>query len=258
VFCFRSVSSPSFPSVHSLRRCLTHSTHSLARLTQLIHWLPVFYVAASGHRTLPRGGCAPWRPSGSASFEWQPFHTMVSAFFGSVGECFVQRDRMFTLVSLGLRRAAFAQQAWNNAHCFIKGSGVRPGVRRGPGLLQESKRSNACSGVPRGSKEWNVWNALPRRRMFALFLLALSLFRGKRRTLSIAKGSGACPRVPRAPPFCLATVGQHAFSRARTHAWCLSGSAAFARQAWGNVHDSGIFKETFSLTHSLSFVLTEW
>jgi hypothetical protein len=50
----------------------------------------------------------------------------------------------------GLRRAAFAQQAWNNAHCFIERSGVRPGVRRGPGLLQRKQEVRCMLWRPSG------------------------------------------------------------------------------------------------------------
>ena len=79
--------------------------------------------------------------------------------------------------------AAFAWQAWGNVHC--QGVGCTPW---------------RPSGVP--------WSP--------------PLLRGRRGTMSIAKGSDVRPGVP------LASL------------WCPLVSAAFAWQAWGNVHCQGV------------------
>ena len=63
---------------------------------------------------------------------------------------------------------------------------------------------------------------------------------GRRETMWSAKGSDVRPGVPRAPPLCVAGVGQCALSRGRMYAlgfgWRPWVSASFVWQAWDNVH----------------------
>ena len=128
-----------------------------------------------------------------------------------VGQCALPRGRMYALASFRcpLASAAFAWQAWDNVHC--QGVGCTPW---------------RPSGVP--------WAPL--------------LLRHRRGTMCTAKGSDVRPGVPLVSLglrcFCVAGVGQCALPRGRMYAvaslWCPLGSAAFAWQAWDNVHCQGV------------------
>ena len=118
---------------------------------------------------------------------------------------------MYALASLRcpLVSAAFAWQAWDNVHC--QGVGCTPW---------------RPSGVP--------WSP--------------PLLRGRRGTTCTAKGSDVRPGVPPVSlglrRFCVAGVGQRALPRGRMYALaslrCPLVSAAFAWQAWDNVHCQGV------------------
>ena len=121
--------------------------------------------------------------------------------------------------------AAFAWQAWDNVHC----QGVRCTPWRPLGLPRfcwQAWDNVDCQGVrctpwrPLGLRCFCVAGvgqcALPRGQMYALASLgAPPLLRGRRGTMCTAKGSDVRPGVP----------------------W---GSAAFAWQAWDNVHCQGV------------------
>ena len=118
---------------------------------------------------------------------------------------------MYALASLRcpLVSAAFAWQAWDNVHC--QGVGCTPW---------------RPSGVP--------WSP--------------PLLRGRRGTMCTAKGSDVRSGVPPVSlglrRFCVAGVGQCALPRGRMYALaslrCPLVSAAFAWQAWDNVHCQGV------------------
>ena len=179
--------------------------------------------------------------------------------------------RMYALASLRcpLVSAAFAWQTWNNVHC--QGVGCTPwrpsGVPWSPPLLRGRCGDNVhCQGVgctlrcPSGVRLFCVGQCgLPRGRMYAL--ASLPLPRGRmyapvslrcppllRGTMWTAKGSDARPGIPPVflglRRFCVAGVGQRALPRGRMYALaslrCPLVSAAFAWQAWDNVHCQGV------------------
>ena len=220
---------PSLPPslARSLARSLTHSlTHPPTHPTLC------FCVPGVGHGALPRGwmylrcplvsaafawqawdnvhcqgvGCTPWRPSG---VPWSP--PLLRGRRGGVGQRALPRGRMYALASLRcpLVSASFAWQAWDNVHC--------QGVRCTPWRP---------SGVP--------WSP--------------PLLRGRRGTTCTAKGSDVRPGVPPVSLglrcFRVAGVGQRALPRGRMYVLaslrCPLVSAAFAWQAWDNVHCQGV------------------
>ena len=234
---------PSLP--HSLTPSLTHSlTHSLT--SSLI----------SSHLTLTHSlthcqgvGCTPWL--GLRSF-----------CVAGVGQCALPRGRMYALASLRcpLVSAAFAWQAWDNVHC--QGVGCTPwrpsGVPWSPPLLRgrrgtmcTAKGSDVRPGVPPvslGLRRFCVAGvgqcALPRGRMYALASLRCPsgvpwsppLLRGRRGTKCTAKGSDVRPGVP---PVSLR---------------CPLVSAAFAWQAWDNVHCQGVRAACRNCSNCFTFV----
>ena len=122
--------------------------------------------------------------------------------------------------------ASFAWQAWDNVHC--QGLGCTPWRPLGLRLFfaWQARDNVHCQGLgctpwrPLGLRLFCVAGvgqcALPRARMYALASLGSPpLLRGRRGTMCTAKGSDVRPGVP----------------------WV---SAAFAWQAWHNVHCQGL------------------
>ena len=142
-----------------------------------------------------------------------------------VGQCALPRGRMYALVSLG---APPLLRGRRGTMCTAKESDVRPGVPWGSAAFAWQAWDNVhCQGVgctpwrPLGLRRFCVagvgQDALPRGLMYALASLgAPPLLRGRRGTICTAKGSDVRPGVP----------------------W---GSAAFAWQAWDNVHCQGVW-----------------
>ena len=161
----------------------------------------------------------PGVPWGSASFAWQawdnvhcqgvgctPWRPLGLRLFcvAGVGQCALPRGRMYALASLG---APPLLRGRRGAMCTAKGSDVCQGVGCTP-WRPLGLRLFCVAGVGQC--------ALPRGRMYALASLgAPPLLRGRRGTMCIPKGSDVRPGVP----------------------W---GSAAFAWQAWDNVHCQGV------------------
>ena len=202
---------------HSPTHPLTHSTHSHS-LTHLLTHSPTHPLT---HST-GVGQCASlWCPLGSAAFAWQACDNVHCQGVG----CTPWRPSGVPLASLWcpLGSAAFAWQAWDNVHC--QGVGCTPWRPSGVPL--------AClwrpCGVPLVSLGLRCF-CVARGRMYALASLwrpsgvpwAPLLLRGRRGTMCTAKGSDVRPGVP------LASL------------WCPLGSAAFAWQAWDNVHCQGV------------------
>ena len=158
-------------------------------------------------------GCTPWRPLGLRRF-----------CVAGVGQCALPRGRMYALASLG---APPLLRGRRGTMCTAKGSDVRPGVPWGSAAFAWQAWDNVhCQGVgctpwrPLGLRRFCVAGvgqcALPGGLMYALASLgAPPLLRGRRGTMCTAKGSDVRPGVP----------------------W---GSAAFAWQAWDNVHCQGV------------------
>ena len=263
-------------------------------------------------------GCTPWRPSGVP-----PVSLGLRRFcVAGVGQCALPRGRMYALawgrmyalasLRCSLVSAAFAWQAWDNVHCQGVGctpwrpSGVpwsQPLLRGRRGTTCTAKGSDVRPGVPPvslGLRRFCVAGvgqcALPRGRMYALVSLRCplvsALLRGRRGTMCTAKGSDVRPGVPPVslrcplvsaafawqawdnvhcqgvgctawrpsgvPPvslglrrFCVPGVGQCALPRGRMYAlaslrWPLI-SAAFAWQAWDNVHCQGVGGRMYAL-----------
>ena len=144
--------------------------------------LRLFCVAGVGQCALPRVGCTPWRPSGSASFAWQARATMCTAKRPLLRG---RRETMCTAKGVGCTpwrpsgSASFAWQAWDNVHC------QRVGVPRASPLLR-GRRGTMCA-----AKGSDVRPGVPR---------APPLLRGRRGTMCAAKESNVRPGVPRAPP----------------------------------------------------------
>ena len=130
---------------------------------------------------------------------------------------------MYALASLG---APPLLRGRRGTMCTAKGSDVRPGVPWSPRLLR-GRRATMCTARGRvyalaslGLRLFCVAGvaqcALPRGQMYALASLgAPPRLRGRRGTMCTAKGLDVRPGVP----------------------W---GSAAFAWQAWDNVHCQGV------------------
>ena len=218
-----------------------------------------FCVAGVGQCALPRGRmyalASLRRPSG---VPWSPpllrgrRGTMCTAKGSDVRPGVPPAFLRCPLVS-----AAFAWQAWDNVHCQGVGctpwrpSGVPPvslGLRRfcvaGVGqcapprgrmyALASLRRPSGVPPVSLGLRRFCVAGvgqcAPPRGRMYALASLrrpsgvpwSPPLLRGRRGTMCTAKGSDARPGVPPASLRCPLV------------------SAAFAWQAWDNVHCQGV------------------
>ena len=161
-------------------------------------------------------GCTPWRPLGLRRF-----------CVAGVGQCALSRARMYALASLG------SPPLWRGRRgtmCTAKGSDVRPGVPWvSASFAWQAWHKVHCQGLgcttwrPLGLRLFGVAGvagvaqcALPRARMYALASLGSPpLLRGRRGTMCTAKGLDVRPGVP----------------------WV---SAAFAWQAWANVHCQGL------------------
>ena len=127
-----------------------------------------FCEAGVGLGALQGVGCTPWRPLVSAAlpvaFAWQvwdlvhckgsgvrhgvPWSPPLCRWLlrGRRGTWCTARGRMYALVSLGLRRLAFAWQVWDLV--LSKGSDVRPGVPWSPPLcrwLLRGRRGTWCT-----------------------------------------------------------------------------------------------------------------
>ena len=142
--------------------------------------------------------------------------------------------------------AAFAWQAWDNVHC--QGAGCTPWRPSGVPPVSLGFRGFCVAGVGQC--------ALPRGRMYALASLRCPLvsaaFAWQAWDNVHCQGAGCTPWRPSGVPpvslglrrFCMAGVGQCALPRGRMYALaslrCPLVSAAFAWQAWDNVHCQGV------------------
>ena len=201
-------------------------------------WCPLAPLLLRGRRgqcALPRGGmyalasplASLWRPSGVPLV----FIGLRCFCVAGVGQCALPRGRMYALASLwrpsGVPWAPLLLRGRRGTMCTAKGWDVRPGVPlaslwRPLAFIGSSSPGFCVAGVGQC--------ALPRGRMYALASLwrpsavpwAPLLLRGRRETMCTAMGSDVRPGVP------LASL------------WCPLGSAAFAWQAWDNVHCQGV------------------
>ena len=211
-------------------------------------------------------GCTPWRPLGLRLF-----------CVAGVGQCALPRGLMYALASLG---APPLLRGRRRTMCTAKGSDVRPGVPWGSASFAWQAWDNLhCQGVgctpwrPLGLRHFCVAGvglcALPRGLMYALASLgAPPLLRGRRRTMCTAKGSDVRPGVPWGSAsfawqawdnvrcqgvrcrlwrplglrlFCVAGVGSMCTAKGLdVRPGVPWGSAAFAWQAWDNVHCQGV------------------
>ena len=158
-------------------------------------------------------GCTPWRPLGLRLF-----------CVAGVAQCEQPRGRMYALASLGSPPLLRGRRG---TMCTAKGSDVRPGVPWVSASFAWQAWDNLhCQGVgctpwrPLGLRLFCVAGVAqceqPRGRMYALASLGSPpLLRGRRGTMCTAKGSDVRPGVPWVP-------------------------AAFAWQAWHNVHCQGV------------------
>ena len=200
--------SPTHSLTHSVMHSLTHSLHSLTRSLN-VH----FAWQAWGNVHCQGVGCTPWRPLGLRLF-----------CVAGVGQCALSRARMYALASLGSPPLLRGRRG---TMCTVKGSDVRPGVPWVSASFAWQAWDNVhCQGFgctpwrPLGLRLFCVAGvgqcALPRVWMYALASLGSPpLLRGRRGTMCTAKGSDVRPGVP----------------------WV---SAAFAWQAWDNVHCQGL------------------
>ena len=188
---------------HSHSLTLTHShslTHTLTHSHSLTHTHTLTHSHTHTHSLTP-----------SLTHSLCLLRGRRGTMLAGVGQCALPRGRMY---APGFRwrpwvSAAFAWQAWDNVHC--QGVGCTP---------------RGSAGVP-GSPP---------------------LLRGRRGTMCTAKGSDVRPGVPLASlglrRFCVAGLGQCALPRGRMYApefrWRPWVSAAFAWQAWDNVHCQGV------------------
>ena len=199
--------------------------------------------------------CTPWRPSGVP-----PVSLGLRRFCkAGVAQCASARGRMYALASLrcpsGVPWSPPLLRGRRGTMCIAKGSDVRPGVppvslrcplvsaafawqawdnlhRKGVGCTPW--RPSGVPPVSLGLRRFCVAGvgqcASPRGPMYALASLRCPsgvpwsppLWRGRRGTMCIAKGSDVRPGVP---PVSLR---------------CPLVSAAFAWQAWDNVHRQGV------------------
>ena len=263
--------SPSLSLTHSPSLSLTHS-HSLTHPHSLAHSLtqsltPSLTQSLTHSLTLSHTHSHTHPHSHSLTHSPSLTHSLP-------------RGRMYALAPLwrSLGSAAFAWQAWDNLHCQGVGctpwrpSGVpwAPPLLRGRrGTISTAKGSDARPGVPLaflGLRRFCVagvrQSPLPR----AGIPWAPPLLRGRRGTISTAKGSGVRPGVPLAflglRRFCEAGVGQSPLPRGRMHAlaslWRSLGSVAFAWQAWDNLLAKGSDVRPGVLWRSLGSVAFAW
>ena len=169
-------------------------------------------------------GCTPWRPSGVLGLRHAP--SLLRGRRGTISNCQGVGCTPWRPLWRSLGSVAFAWQAWDNLHC--------------QGLAFLGLRRFCVAGMGQ--------SPLPRGRMYAGVPWAPPLLRGRRGTISTAKGSDVRPGVPLAflglRSFCVAGVGQSPLPRGRMHAlaslWRSLGSAAFAWQARDNLHCQGV------------------
>ena len=201
-----------------------------------VPWVSASFAWQAWHNVHCQGvGCTPWRPVGSPPFLRGRRGTMCTAKGSDVrpGVPWVS--------------VSFVWQAWHNVHCqgvgcALASLGSPPLLRGRRGTMCTAKGSDVRPGVPwvSASFAWQAWHnvhcqgvgctpwrpsglrlfcvagvaqcALPRGRMYALASPGSPpLLCGRRGTMCTAKGSDVRPGVP----------------------WV---SAAFAWQAWHNVH----------------------
>ena len=179
-----------------------------------VPWVSAAFAWQAWHNVHCQGvGCTPWRPLGLRLF-----------CVAGVAQSALPRGRMYALASLGSPPLLRGRRG---TMCTAKGSDVRPGVPWVSASFAWQAWDNVhCQGV--GCTPWRPLGlrlvcvagvgqcALPRGRMYALASLGSPpLLRGRRGTMCTAKGSEVRPGVP----------------------WV---SAAFAWQAWHNVHCQGV------------------
>ena len=185
----------------------------------------------------------PWVHIALVVLQIAPFRSLGLRCFcvAGVGQCARPRGRMYALASLRcpLGSAAFAWQAWDNVHCQ-KGRMYALASLRCPlgsaAFAWQAWDNAECQGV--GCTPWRP-SGVP---------WAPLLLRGRRGAMCTAKGSDVRPGVPPVSLglrcFCVAGVGKCALLRGRMYALaslrCPLGSAAFAWQAWDNVHCQGV------------------
>ena len=173
-------------------------------------WVSAFFAWQAWHNVHCQGvGCTPWRPLGLRLF-----------CVAGVAQCALPRGRMYARASLGSPPLLRGRRG---TMCTAKGSDVRPGVPWvSASFAWQAWHNVHCQGVgctpwrPSGLRLFCVAGvaqcALPRGRMYALASPGSPpLLCGRRGTMCTAKGSDVRPGVP----------------------WV---SAAFAWQAWHNVH----------------------
>ena len=195
-------------------------------------------------------GCTPWRPLGLRFF-----------CVAGVGQCALPRGRMYALASVG---APPLLRGRRGTMCTAKGSDVRPDVPWGSASFAWQAWDNVhCQGVgctpwrPLGLRPFCVAGvgqcALPTGSMYALACLgAPPLLRGRRGTMCTAKGSDVRPVcTAKASGIRSGVLGAPPLLRGRRGTMCIAkgsdvrpgvpwGSAAFAWQAWDNVHCQGV------------------
>ena len=209
-------------------------------------------------------GCTPWRPLGLRLF-----------CVAGVGQCALPRGWMYALASLGSPPLLRGRRG---TMCTVKGSDVRPGVPWVSAAFAWQAWDNVhCQGLgctpwrPLGLRLFGVAGvtqcALPRARMYALASLGSPrLLRGRCGTMLSGLGCtpwrplglrlfgvagvGQCA-LPRARMYALASLGSPPLLRDRRGTMCTAKgldvrpgvpwvSAAFAWQAWDNVHCQGL------------------
>ena len=183
----------------------------------------------------------PGVPWGSASFACQgvgctPWRPLKVRFFcvAGVGQYALPRGRMYVLASLG---APLLLRGRRGAMCTAKGSDVRPGVSGAPPLLR-GRRGTMCTAKGSDVRPGVPWAPL--------------LLRGRRGTMCTAKGSDVRPVcTAKASGVRPGVLGAPPLLRGRRGTMCIAkgsdvrpgvpwGSAAFAWQAWDNVHCQGV------------------
>ena len=195
------------PLNHSLTHTLTHHSLSLASL-----WCPLVSAAfawQAWHNVHWQGvGCTPWRPSGvPLASLWRPSGAPWSPPL--------------------LRRR-------RGPTCIGKGSHVRPGVPLASlwcPLVSAAFAWQAWTNVHWQGVGCTPWLASLWRPSGAIW--SPRLLRGRRGTPCIGKGSDVRPGVPLASLWRPSGVPLASL-------WCPLVSAAFAWQAWHNVHCQGV------------------
>ena len=175
--------------------------------------------------------------------------------------------------------ASFVWQACDNVHCqgvwmyALTSLGAPPLLRGRRGTMCSAKGSDVRPGVPWGSASfaWQAWDNVYCQGVWMYALASLGappLLRGRRGTICTAKGLDVRPAVPWGSAafawqawdkvhcqgvgctpwrplglrrFCVAGVGQCALPRGLdVRPGVPWGSAAFAWQAWDNLHCQGV------------------